>query len=107
MTGSAPDDAEVVVVEMGARGRGHIAELCATARPTVGVVTVVAGAHLEQFGSLDDVAGLCDETGLVLGLMPHPEDHVLMRQHPRRSRGETAGNALPLFLSGVRRAAQS
>lgn len=52
----APDDAEVVVVEMGARGRGHIAELCATARPTVGVVTVVAGAHLEQFGSLDDVA---------------------------------------------------
>ena len=26
------------------------------ARPTVGIVTVVAGAHLEQFGSLDEVA---------------------------------------------------
>lgn len=53
---NAPDGTEVAVVEMGARGVGHIAALCAVARPTVGVVTVVAGAHLEQFGSLDDVA---------------------------------------------------
>jgi UDP-N-acetylmuramoyl-tripeptide--D-alanyl-D-alanine ligase len=53
---NAPDDTELAVVEMGARGRGHVALLCDVARPTVGVVTVVAGAHLEQFGSLDDVA---------------------------------------------------
>jgi len=53
---NAPDGTELTVVEMGARGVGHIAELCASARPTVGVVTVVAGAHLEQFGSLDGVA---------------------------------------------------
>jgi phosphoribosylformylglycinamidine synthase len=57
-------------------------------------------------GAMDDVAGICDETGLVLGLMPHPEDHVLIRQHPRRSRGETSGSALPRFLAGIRRAAQ-
>ena len=56
-------------------------------------------------GAVDDIAGICDETGLVLGLMPHPEDHVLTRQHPRRTRGETSGNALPLFLNGVRAAA--
>lgn len=53
---NAPDDTEVAIVEMGARGRGHIAALCAVARPTIGVVTVVAGAHLELFGSLDEVA---------------------------------------------------
>lgn len=53
---NAPDDTELVVVEMGARGRGHVALLCDVARPTVGVVTVVAGAHLEQFGSIDEVA---------------------------------------------------
>ncbi len=53
---NAPDGTDVAVVEMGARGIGHIADLCAVARPTVGVVTVVAGAHLEQFGTLDEVA---------------------------------------------------
>lgn len=53
---NAPDGTELTVVEMGARGRGHIAELCDTARPTVGIVTVVAGAHLELFRSLDGVA---------------------------------------------------
>lgn len=53
---SAPDDTEAVIVEMGARGRGHIAELCAVARPTVGVITRVALAHAEQFGSVDEVA---------------------------------------------------
>ncbi len=52
----APDGAEAVVVEMGARGPGHIALLCDVARPTVGVVTAVGHAHLELFGSLDGVA---------------------------------------------------
>jgi UDP-N-acetylmuramoyl-tripeptide--D-alanyl-D-alanine ligase len=53
---NAPDETEVAVVEMGARGRGHIALLCEVARPTVGVVTAVAFAHTELFGSLDEVA---------------------------------------------------
>ena len=53
---SAPDDAEAVVVEMGARGIGHIASLCEIARPTVGIVTAIADAHLEMFGSLAQVA---------------------------------------------------
>lgn len=53
---NAPDDTEVVVVEMGARGLGHISSLCEVARPTVGIVTVVAGVHLETFGSIEGVA---------------------------------------------------
>jgi len=53
---NAPDDTEVVVVEMGARGRDHIAELCEIARPTVGVVTAVELVHTELFGDLEAVA---------------------------------------------------
>lgn len=53
-------------------------------------------------GSAGDVAGICDETGLVLGMMPHPEDHVLTRQDPRRGRGHNQfRTALPLFKAGV------
>jgi len=39
-------------------------------------------------GSLDDIAGACDKTGRVLGLMPHPERYVEETQHPnwRRSK---------------------
>ena len=53
---NAADDVEAVVVEMGARGRGHIALLCDVARPTIGIVTAVAMAHTELFGTVDDVA---------------------------------------------------
>jgi UDP-N-acetylmuramoyl-tripeptide--D-alanyl-D-alanine ligase len=53
---NAPDGTEAVVVEMGARGVGHIAELCAIAAPTVGVVTRVAAVHTEVFGHIDEVA---------------------------------------------------
>ena len=53
---NAPDDVEVVVVEMGARGVGHIESLCAVAVPDVGIVTRVGEAHLELFGGVDAVA---------------------------------------------------
>lgn len=52
---NAPDDTEAAVVEMGARGLGHIADLCAIARPTVGIVSTVALAHAEQFGDLEAI----------------------------------------------------
>lgn len=53
---NAPTGTEAVVVEMGARDVGHVAELCAIASPTVGVVTRVAAVHTEIFGTIDDVA---------------------------------------------------
>jgi UDP-N-acetylmuramoyl-tripeptide--D-alanyl-D-alanine ligase len=53
---SAPNDAIAVVTEMGARGVGHIATLCAVARPTIGVITNIGMAHAEFFGSREDVA---------------------------------------------------
>ena len=53
---NAPADTTAAVIEMGARGRGHIADLCSIATPTIGVVTAVAAVHTELFGTLADVA---------------------------------------------------
>ena len=43
------------VVEMGARQRGDIAEICGLVHPEIGVLTAVGPAHLETFGSLDAI----------------------------------------------------
>jgi UDP-N-acetylmuramoyl-tripeptide--D-alanyl-D-alanine ligase len=53
---NADEGSDAAVVEMGARGLGHIAHLCSIAEPDVGIVTRVAPAHLELFGTIDDVA---------------------------------------------------
>ena len=37
-------------------------------------------------GSIDAIAGVCNAAGNVLGLMPHPENHVIARQHPHPPR---------------------
>ena len=53
---NAPDDVEAVVVEMGARGAGHIAFLCGMARPDIGVVTTVQAVHTELMGGVEQIA---------------------------------------------------
>lgn len=58
-------------------------------------------------GSVGDIAGICDPSGLVLGLMPHPENHVVARQGRSGSRNGTAGMALGIFRNGVEHAANS
>lgn len=57
-------------------------------------------------GSLADIAGVCNPAGNVLGLMPHPEDHIRATQHPRHTRGESGQLGLALFANGVQYAAQ-
>ena len=54
-------------------------------------------------GSMADVAGVCDATGRVLGLMPHPERHIDPTQHPRWTRGEAGpvGDGLQVFRNAV------
>lgn len=43
----------------------------------------VAGRYpLNPNGSVADIAGICNERGNVIGLMPHPEDHILPIQNP-------------------------
>ena len=64
---NASDDTEVAVVEMGARGSGHIARLCDVVRPDIAVVTAVAHAHTELFGTIEDVAQAKAELVRALG----------------------------------------
>ncbi len=54
-------------------------------------------------GSMADVAGVCDTTGRVLGLMPHPERHLDPTHHPRWTRGVAGpvGDGLQLFVNAV------
>ena len=52
----APEDTEVLVLEMGMRGPGQIAELCAIAAPDVGVITNVGPVHVELLGSVEAIA---------------------------------------------------
>ncbi len=63
-------------------------------------------------GSIDRIAGICDASGLVLGLMPHPERYTRWTQHPTWTRlspetrdGETLG--LRMFRNAVRHASMS
>jgi phosphoribosylformylglycinamidine synthase len=55
-------------------------------------------------GSMGAVAGVCDTTGRVFGLMPHPERFVDPTQHPRWTREprREAGEGLRLFQNAVR-----
>jgi phosphoribosylformylglycinamidine synthase len=56
-------------------------------------------------GSTAAIAGLCDETGRLFGLMPHPEAYVHRTQHPRWTREDhlpEEGMGLWLFQNAVR-----
>ncbi|HLX62738.1 MAG TPA: phosphoribosylformylglycinamidine synthase I [Planctomycetota bacterium] len=57
-------------------------------------------------GAQNHIAGITDETGRVLGLMPHPERHVLPWQHPRWTRGglKKEGDGLFLFRNAIKHA---
>jgi phosphoribosylformylglycinamidine synthase I len=59
-------------------------------------------------GSVDDIAGICDASGLVFGLMPHPERFVDGVQHPAwTSRGALAeGQGLAIFRNAIAHVAQ-
>lgn len=63
----------------------------------------LAGYPYNPNGSQDNIAGICDETGRVFGLMPHPERHVGFKQHPRWKQVKTkeTGDGLQVFKNGV------
>lgn len=56
-------------------------------------------------GSVAGIAGVCSERGNILGLMPHPENHIVPWQHPRWTRDQ-GGLGLALFVQGVRYASE-
>ena len=54
-------------------------------------------------GSSDNIAGVCDSTGRILGMMPHPERHIDPTQHPRWTREglKTEGDGIVIFRNAV------
>ncbi len=54
-------------------------------------------------GSVDDVAGICNPEGNVLGMMPHPEGYIFRTQHPRWTREDLPekGMGLKIIRNGV------
>ena len=55
-------------------------------------------------GSADDIAGVCDDTGLVFGLMPHPERYLSPFQHfawTRQNPPPEEGQGLRFFRNAV------
>jgi UDP-N-acetylmuramoyl-tripeptide--D-alanyl-D-alanine ligase len=82
----APEGTEALVLEMGMRGPGQIAELAAIAEPDVAVITAVAPVHLELMGSIEAIAAAKAE--LVAALRPGgtaivPAGEALLEAHRR------------------------
>jgi UDP-N-acetylmuramoyl-tripeptide--D-alanyl-D-alanine ligase len=85
---SAPEETEVLVLEMGMRGVGQIAELTAISSPDVAVITNVGPVHVELLGSVEAIAAAKAE--IIDGLRPGgtavvPSEAGLLEQHLSRA----------------------
>jgi phosphoribosylformylglycinamidine synthase len=62
-----------------------------------------AGYPYNPNGSMNNIAGICDSSGRVFGLMPHPERHVRGTQHPRWTRlgAKKHGDGFRIFQNAV------
>ncbi len=81
---SAPDDAGFLVVEMGASHVGEIASLCETAMPTHGIITNIGTAHIEGFGSFENVREAKSELykwlGAIGGTVIYNDDNAVLSE---------------------------
>ena len=87
---SAPDDAGFLVVEMGASHVGEIAALCETAMPTHGIITNIGTAHIEGFGSFENVREAKSELykwlGAIGGTVIYNDDNAVLSELARLAR---------------------
>jgi phosphoribosylformylglycinamidine (FGAM) synthase-like amidotransferase family enzyme len=68
------------------------------------VQQLTVGYPANPNGSVLDIAALSNPAGNVMGLMPHPENHIFPWQHPRTHRGEAGMDGLRLFANGIKHA---
>ena len=62
-----------------------------------------AGYPYNPNGSVENIAGICDASGRVFALMPHPERHIRGTQHPQWTRqgAKEHGDGFQVFLNAV------
>ena len=63
-----------------------------------------AGYPYNPNGSILNIAGICDTSGRIFALMPHPERHIRGTQHPQWTRlgAKKYGDGFQIFLNAVR-----
>jgi phosphoribosylformylglycinamidine synthase len=62
-----------------------------------------AGYPYNPNGSMENIAGICDDTGRIFALMPHPERHIIPSQHPGWLMGKAGkqGDGIKIFRNAV------
>lgn len=95
---NAPDDTQRVVLEMGARGVGHIRTLCDVARPTVAIVTMVAEVHSSEYE--DGIEGIARAKGELVEAIP-VDGHVILNGSDPRVRAMASRTDAQVLLYGV------
>lgn len=93
---NAPADTRALVLEMGMRGFGQIADLCRIARPSIGVVTKVGEAHTELVGGLEGVARA---KGELVEALP-PQGFAILNADDHRVRAMASRSVAPVILYG-------
>lgn len=88
-----------------AHGEGRFISLTALPEPQIALRYAGEAYPANPNGSAGNIAGITNSTGTILGLMPHPEDHIVFWQHPRWTRGEGGDLGLSLFEAGIKYAA--
>jgi phosphoribosylformylglycinamidine synthase len=63
-----------------------------------------AGYPHNPNGSVENIAGICDSTGRIFALMPHPERHIRHTQHPQWTRqvAKEYGDGFQIFVNAVK-----
>lgn len=93
---NAPAETEVLVLEMGMRGFGQIADLCRIARPSIGVVTAIGHAHTELVGGIDGVA---EAKGELIEALP-PQGVAILNADDARVRALSSRSVASVLTYG-------
>lgn len=99
------DDAEIELPIAHAEGR-FVAEPAVIDRlAAAGQIAIRYTGGTNPNGSTADIAGVCDPTGRVFGLMPHPERFLRWENHPRWTREprRPEGDGVRFFRTAIRR----
>ncbi|MBA3683623.1 MAG: phosphoribosylformylglycinamidine synthase subunit PurQ [Planctomycetes bacterium] len=103
-----PDDQEIELPVAHAEGRFVAPDAVLDRLEAAGQIALRYSSGTNHNGSARDIAGICDPTGRIFGLMPHPERFLRWENHPRWTREprREEGDGARYFRQAVRRASE-